>query len=555
MAPSATVTSRQEVTSALPSTAESIESTFKDTSASWKTRAIRKREEREAAINSWLNIPANKLGNHSTYVKNVPLECGLLSTEQVEVTESVPSRLQRKLLDGSWSAEAVARAFITRTVIAHHLTNPVTEVLFDRAIQRAQELDATYQRTGKPVGPLHGFPISLKDAVYVAGVTSSLGFVSRLDTVRPSNDILVEKLLDAGAVFYVKTNVPQSLMSGECFNFVFGRTSTPLNTTLSAGGSSGGEGSLIALGGSPLGIGSDIAGSIRTPANFNGVFGLCPSPERFPYHAAKDGGGDTIIRPVAGPLSRSVDGLELYTRTLLALKPWEWDQSSVPLPWREPEYVLGCGKVRPLCFGLMTHDAVVLPHPPILRGLDMLKTALEDAGHQVVEIEPFDGKEILDLSFKIWSAEGGSKLRAELESSGEPLIKEAIPPNESLKLSVEEYQAAAVQVNVLRQKYLDRWSATRLQTRSGEPVDAIILPSGGHVAPPHGTMEYFTYEAISNLLEWTCATIPVTSVDADVDKVDNSPFKPMSDADQRNWDKCEYTLRIVNNLHYSQLCR
>lgn len=114
-------------------------------------------------------------------------------------------------------------------------------------------------------------PISLKDILNVTGLESTTGYVAWIGNVQSEDDILVGMLHEAGAVFYCKTNVPQTLMSGECVNFIFGRTSRPWNTDLSARGSSGGEGSLISLGGSPLGVGSDIAGSIRTSANFNDI--------------------------------------------------------------------------------------------------------------------------------------------------------------------------------------------------------------------------------------------------------------------------------------------
>lgn len=505
----------------------------------WEQRAARKRASRDAEIRKWQPGAVRSPKPDETYLKDFPLHCGLLTQEQVQITESSPSHLLSKLSSGHWSAEVVLRAFIARATIAHYLTNPLSEVFFDRAIVRAKELDNILKTTRKAVGPLHGLPISLKDVINVAGQETTLGFAAMIGHVPDHEDRLVTKLHEAGAVFYCKTNVPQTLMSGECNNFVFGRTSTPYNIQLSAGGSSGGEGSLIALGGSPLGVGSDIAGSIRTPANFNGIYGLCPSPFRFPEHSAENTDGNVVIQAVAGPMARGVDGLEVYTRTLLGLRPWEWDFSSARIPWREDDYQEGLGNVHPLCFAFMPHDSVVLPNPPIQRGMRELREALLRAGHQVIDIDPWDGLELMETASPTFYATGGEEIRKLLSVLDEPLIAEVTPLEEMATLSVAQYKSAAVKVKLLRQKYMDIWQATASKTATGLSVDAVILPSGGTVATPHGTMEYFTYEAISNVLEWTCATVPVTKVDPFLDPKPEGPFNPMSDYDQRNWDTCE----------------
>lgn len=96
------------------------------------------------------------------------------------------------------------------------------------------------------------------------------------------NAVLVTLLLEQGAVLYVKTNVPQSLMLSETVNAVYGTTVNPFNRNLTCGGSSGGEGALIAMRGSPLGVGSDVGGSIRIPAAWQGLYGLRPSYNRIP---------------------------------------------------------------------------------------------------------------------------------------------------------------------------------------------------------------------------------------------------------------------------------
>lgn len=139
-------------------------------------------------------------------------------------------------------------------------------MLFTDAKQRALELDEHYAKTGKIVGPLHGLPISLKDQFRIAGVDTSLGYVSWLGKpeTQETESQLVSDLRKLGAVFYCKTNVPTSLMAIETNNNIIGYTKNAHNRLLSSGGSSGGEAALLALRGSILGIGSDVAMLFRS---------------------------------------------------------------------------------------------------------------------------------------------------------------------------------------------------------------------------------------------------------------------------------------------------
>jgi amidase len=442
----------------------------------------------------------------------------------------------------------VLSSFIGRTIIAHHLTNPLADVRFEQALERARYLDRYLAENGRTIGPLHGLPMTIKDAFDIEGLPTSLGFVALEDNVAHVDDDLVQRLTSAGAIFFTKTNVPQSLMSGECANLLFGRTASPYNVTLSAGGSSGGEGSLIALGGSPLGVGSDIAGSIRTPANFNGIYGLCPSYGRLPCRNPQRSHSNLIINGVAGPMSRSIDGLEVYVKALLSTKPWEWDSSVVEMPWDQSKFESAQGvDGAKLCFGFVAHDGVVQPHPPIVRGMEELKRSIAQDGHSTIDIDFFDGDDRLwETALKIFSRDGGTELRGTAARYNEPLLPETMVPSPGDTLSLLEYFEVARNIQSFRQKYLQRLDATRTMTRTGRPVDALILPSGAHVAPPHGTMSYWLYEAISNVLDWTCATIPVGFVDEQVDEVQQpQPCMPLTPEDSANQAMCTYTRHLL----------
>jgi len=177
------------------------------------------------------------------------------------------------------------------------------------ALARAQELDNHYKSTGKVVGPLHGLPISLKDQFRVKGIETSMGYVAWIGKYEKENSVLVDLLLQAGAVFYVKTSVPQSLMVCETVNNVIGRTVNPRNKNWSCGGSSGGEGAMVGFRGGIIGVGTDIGGSIRVPSAFNFLYGIRPSHGRLPYaKMANSMEGQETVHSVCGPITHSIAG-------------------------------------------------------------------------------------------------------------------------------------------------------------------------------------------------------------------------------------------------------
>jgi len=151
--------------------------------------------------------------------------------------------------------------------------NCLHEIFFEAALADAQALDDYYTKHNKPIGPLHGLPISLKDQFHVKGVETTMGYVGWIGTFEGKKNTGKEKVFESqmtrelrelGAVLYCKTSVPHTLMSGETVNNIIGYTWNPKNRNLTSGGSSGGEGALIGLRGSPVGFGTDIGGSIRS---------------------------------------------------------------------------------------------------------------------------------------------------------------------------------------------------------------------------------------------------------------------------------------------------
>jgi amidase len=180
------------------------------------------------------------------------------------------------------------------------------------------------------------------------------------------------------AVFYVRTTMPQTGMFLETWSNLWGRTVNPFNTGFSAGGSSGGDGSLVAMRGAPFCPSTDIGGSIRAPGAFNGNYAIRPTGER----TARRGmgalaTGQISIKVSSGPNCHSMADVKMATRVLLTHHGLPFETTAVPMPWKDV-----APKKGKLCFGLMATDGCVEPHPPIRRALKETANKLRAAGHE-----------------------------------------------------------------------------------------------------------------------------------------------------------------------------
>lgn len=212
-------------------------------------------------------------------------------------------------------------------LLAHAKTNCVTEVMLAEAEEWAKGEGVNLK------GPLAGIPISLKDSVAVGGFDVSVGYSCNTGRPCQKDGSLVKLLKDAGAIPYVKTNVPITLLSFESSNDLWGRCLNPHNANYSPGGSSGGEAALLALGGR-AGIGSDIAGSVRVPAHFSGCYSLKCSTGRWPKMGINTSmPGQEGIPSVYSPMARTLDDLVYFTRSVIGTRPWQQDHTVHPLEW------------------------------------------------------------------------------------------------------------------------------------------------------------------------------------------------------------------------------
>ena len=210
------------------------------------------------------------------------------------------------------SAKEVLEFFLARIARFNPDLNCVVALDEIGARARADEADAAAAR-GEDWGPLHGVPLTIKDALSTRGLVTVGGMPACRDNIPPENALAVQSYIDAGANIFGKTNVPFMSADLQSFNEVYGTTNNPWNTQRTCGGSSGGAASALAAGLTPLELGSDIGGSIRTPCHFNGVyghkpsFGLVPSRGHLPPGEGILSEGDLSV---VGPLGTCVDDLE-----------------------------------------------------------------------------------------------------------------------------------------------------------------------------------------------------------------------------------------------------
>ncbi|KAH8892522.1 amidase [Thozetella sp. PMI_491] len=467
-------------------------------------------------------------------------KAGLLSEIELDITENyTASQLLSKIAARELKSVDVVTAFAKRAAIAQQLTSCLTEIFFNEAIEQAKYLDDYLEKNGKTIGPLHGLPISLKDTLVVKGQYATVGYVALVQQPIPEhNSSLVQLLLDAGAVFYCKTNVPQTMMTADSINNVFGRTLNPHNTLLTPGGSCGGEGALLAFRGSPLGIGTDVGGSLRIPANCNGIYSLKPTTVRLPFSKQSFSPSTKPripgIVPCTGPMGHSVEDLSLLMKIAVGSRPWKYDANSADLPWRSVD---SFGKDGKLTIGVLP-DAPEYPlHPPVRRTLDKAVAALEKAGHNVVRLSVDDCPDIVEATKIAYGyfglgAPGMKKLE---EMLGEPLVATVLReghPFSDGKFAVPQDLTIPEQIAALafvRDGYISKWKEVWLQ----HGLDAIISSCGQHTAVPHDTHGMVPYTMIWNVLDYPAGVIPFgkASKQDDPDFVDKShiAFEPNYD--------------------------
>jgi amidase len=225
------------------------------------------------------------------------------------------TELAAAIRDGRIGSQELLDTFLERIERLDGDLNAVVTLDVERARAAcAAADDDTARAQDRALGPLHGLPVTIKDAIEVGGVRSTGGAVELRDHVPAADAPVVAKLKAAGAIVFGKTNVPRWSGDLQTFNEIFGTTNNPWDTTRTPGGSSGGPAVAVACGFTAFEIGTDIGGSIRTPSHFCGTFGLKPSygvVSQRGYLDRVGGGTIDVDINVFGPIARSARDLDL----------------------------------------------------------------------------------------------------------------------------------------------------------------------------------------------------------------------------------------------------
>lgn len=291
----------------------------------------------------------------------------------------------------------------------------------ERALAQAREAEIAVTE-GKPLGALHGVPISIKSSIDVAGLKCEAGSRLRQGHVAQSDAPLVTRLRNAGAIILGLTNTPELLMAWETDNLLYGKTNNPWDLSRTAGGSSGGEAAAIASGCSAGGVGSDGGGSIRVPAHFCGICGLKPTPGRIPAtgHFPQSVGPFALLG-VVGPLARTAADLKIVFEVMQGPDVGDPSAAPVSVKWS------GASEIKNLRIGYFEDDGRTPVTPGTRDAIRKAAECLRSAGFAVEPFRPDNLEKVRQLWWKFFGVAGGMLLGPMIrgrEDDLSPILKE-----------------------------------------------------------------------------------------------------------------------------------
>ena len=430
---------------------------------------------------------------------------------------------------GEVSGVEAVEAHVTRIVQINPALNALVSERFEAAREEARTADETSRERR---GPLHGVPITIKESLDVAGLPTTLGVTSRRERVALRDDPYVARLRAAGAIVLGKTNVAQLLVFIESDNPLYGRSNNPWDVGRTPGGSSGGQAALVAGGGSPFGLGTDIGGSIRLPAAFCGIAGLKATAGRYPDRTTPEiFGGETAIESQTGVLARDVEDIAL---ALEVLGPGGDDES--PVPAFRPPYAV---ELRGLRIGAYVEAGAFATAPAVARAVEEAAGALARLGAHVVPFMPPEPDLSLALFYRILAADGGRSAIAFLgDDKRDPRVDDllaiASKPRAGVELIVRALRALGQKGTaeladvhgfhtaaddwqaVAGQQAYRRAFRTAMDAAEGGPLDALIGPATALPALRHGASRALgtagPYATLYNLLGYPAGVVPFTRV-------------------------------------------
>lgn len=504
------------------------------------------------------HLPQQYVDNPPTDVSGIPASCGILTSQELEITENCDAfEIAEAIASRRYTAVAVTTAFLKRSIIAHQLTCCLTQWLADEALTQAKELDLHLADTGKPVGPLHGVPISIKEHIPVRGTYSSQG--SLASRVFNKEDCQMTAILrKSGAIFYCKTNQPQLVMHLESDSH-WGRVLNPYNINLSAGGSTGGETALIALRGSVLGVGTDIGGSVRGPSAFCGIYGYKATSYTLPMNGflKMPFAAELNVLCSTGPMCRSLRDLNRFMEVIIGDQPHLLDPRLIPLPWTG----LKTPTNSRLKIGIVSNDGFIEPQPPVKRAIAWAKKCLSNSKYaehvEIKDFTPFGAKEAWVKIREMYWPQGAVAVKDELTSTGEP-----IHPLTDWGLKDQETRGMLTALDIIRvRRERDDFRVAFAESWQKQDVDVILTPAFVGPACAHDTSFYWTYTSLYNLVDYPGVVFP-TTIKAEAGEQYAQDYAPLSRAckhvkelwDNGSFENAPVNLQLVaRKYHDNQL--
>lgn len=456
------------------------------------------------------------------------------ATNNASLTQLSATALAALLARGEISSLEAVEAHIERIEQVNPNLNAVVVKRYEAARAEARAADERFTKD-RELAPLHGVPITIKESLDLEGTPSTFGLPSRASILATHDDPYVARVRAAGAIILGKTNVSQLLLFTESDNPVYGRTNNPWNLARTSGGSSGGQAAIIAAGGSPLGLGTDIGGSLRYPAAFCGIASLKPTAGRTP-----DPGrysvpiGQRAIVSQVGVLARRVEDIALGLEIINggrnpAVEP--------PMPLGDPATV----DVARLHVGYYIEDGTFKVAPAVRRAVQEAAEILRGCGTQVSEWEPPAASQAQDIFLRALGADGGRGIKnfmgrdkrdpriASLELFARRSRPTLAALGGLLKLLGQPGLAAPLrnfgyksthhywQLIEAQMEYQQRFLEA-LDHADGGPVDVLLCPAVSLPAWTHGVARELVtagaYANLYNVLGYPTGVVPLTRVRA-----------------------------------------
>lgn len=369
----------------------------------------------------------------------------------------------------------VVQAHLNRIEEVNPRLNAIVIFPQEDPLALAREAEAAVMR-GDELGPLHGVPFTLKDCIETAGLRITLGSRVMEDSVSEQDALVYTRLKQAGGILLGKTNMPEFALWWETGNLVFGLTRNPWNLEHTAGGSSGGEASAVASGMSPLGLGTDLGGSIREPSSFCGLVGLKPTIGRVPYTGIQP---QVIFRAIhVGPMTRTVRDAALAMSVLAG--PDGVDPYAIDAPVQD--YMNLDGPVSGMRIGY-SPTAGIAVEPEVQAAINSAAEALAGLGAQVeaVEIPGLKEKDSGVISAVMYNAEAGFYAGPTIAGK-ENLLTEIFRQRfvDTPGRPLDEYLDAMTQWEMLKKEVREYFSQ----------YDLFLAPTTPMPSFPHGQTEF-----------------------------------------------------------------